>query len=83
MTLGRIDVSQIDTRELDAEHERDVYHAMVADLLASAHPHPVEHPTMMKQWTRARELLKNGPPPREDGAVGCDFSETPDRGAHL
>lgn len=41
--------------------ERDAYRAMVADLLASAHPHPVEHPTMTKQWARARELLKNGP----------------------
>ena len=41
--------------------ERDAYRAMLCDLLASAHPHPVEHPTMTKQWARARELLKNGP----------------------
>lgn len=43
--------------------ERDAYRSMLCDLLASAHPHPVEHPTMTKQWNRARELLKNGPTP--------------------
>lgn len=43
------------------ESERDAYRAMICDLLASAYPHPVEHPTMTKQWNRARELLKNGP----------------------
>ena len=47
------------TRALLAE--RDAYRAMLRDLLASAHPHPTEHPTMTKQWERARELLKNGP----------------------
>jgi len=52
-------------RALDMEHERDAYRAMVADLLASAYPHPIEHPTMTKQWARARALLKNGPTPRE------------------
>jgi hypothetical protein len=41
--------------------DRDAYRAMVCDLLASASPHPTEHPTMTKQWARARELLKNGP----------------------
>lgn len=41
--------------------ERDAYRAMVCDLVASASPHPVEHPTMSKQWGRARELLKNSP----------------------
>jgi hypothetical protein len=46
----------------EAQAERDAYRAMVCDLLASAHPHPTEHPTMTKQWARARELLKNGPP---------------------
>lgn len=43
------------------EKERDTYRAMICDLLASAHPHPKEHPTMTRQWARARELLKNGP----------------------
>ena len=43
------------------ETERDAYRSMLCDLLASAHPHPTEHPTMSKQWDRARELLKNGP----------------------
>ena len=42
------------------EAERDAYRAMVCDLLASASPHPTEHPTMSRQWARARELLKNG-----------------------
>lgn len=42
--------------------ERDAYRAMLCDLLASAHPHPAEHPTMTKQWGRARALLKDGPP---------------------
>lgn len=46
----------------EREHERDTYRAMVCDLLSSAHPHPKEHPTMTRQWDRARELLKNGPP---------------------
>jgi hypothetical protein len=41
--------------------ERDAYRSMLCDLLASAHLHPTEHPTMTKQWARARELLKNGP----------------------
>ena len=44
------------------EAERDAYRAMICDLLASAHPHPTEHPTMTKQWERARALLKDGPP---------------------
>lgn len=44
------------------EMERDVYRAMLCDVIASAHPYPKEHPTMTKQWARARELLKNGPP---------------------
>lgn len=41
--------------------ERDAYRAMICDLLASAVPHPVEHPTMTKQWARAKKLLKEGP----------------------
>jgi hypothetical protein len=40
--------------------ERDAYRTIVCNLLTSSHPHPVEHPTMTKQWARARELLKNG-----------------------
>lgn len=42
--------------------ERDAYRATVADLLASAHLYPVEHPAMTAQWDRARLLLKSGPP---------------------
>ncbi len=41
--------------------QRDAYRAMICDLLASASPHPTEHPTMTKQWDRARKLLKDGP----------------------
>jgi hypothetical protein len=37
--------------------ERDAYRDIVCDLLASAYPHPVEHPTMTKQWARAKALL--------------------------
>lgn len=51
--------------------ERDAYRAMIADLLASAHPHPTEHPTMTKQWARARELLKNGPGDKKLREPGC------------
>jgi hypothetical protein len=59
---GARDNLKVRSRELRAmESERDAYRAMVADLLASAYPHPIEHPTMTKQWARARELLKNGP----------------------
>lgn len=42
--------------------ERDAYRAMVCDLLASASPSERDHPSMSRQWARARELLKNGPP---------------------
>jgi len=48
---------------LAAEHERDAYRAMVADLLASAHPNRRDHPAMSKQWERAETLLRDGPPP--------------------
>jgi hypothetical protein len=44
-----------------AHAERDTYRSMLCDVIASAHPHPDEHPTMTKAWERARELLKNGP----------------------
>lgn len=44
----------------EVSSERDAYRAMVCDLLASARPHPIEHPTMTTQWARARELLKSG-----------------------
>jgi hypothetical protein len=48
-------------RERDAyEVERDAYRATVCDLLAAAHPHPTEHPTMAREWDRAREVLKTG-----------------------
>jgi len=58
----RAERSTLAARLAVLEHERDAYRSMVCDLLASAHPHPVEHPTMTRQWARARELLKNGPP---------------------
>jgi hypothetical protein len=51
--------------------ERDAYRAMVADLLASASPHPTEHPTMARQWKRARELLENGPSDTKKREPGC------------
>jgi hypothetical protein len=50
-------------KRLAAEHERDAYRAMVADLLASAHPNRRDHPAMSKQWERAETLLRDGPPP--------------------
>jgi hypothetical protein len=31
--------------------------AEIVNLLASAHPHPVEHPTMTAAWQRARAAL--------------------------
>lgn len=37
--------------------ERDAFRAMLVEILASAHPHPVEHPTMAAAWAKARELL--------------------------
>ena len=54
-------VAGLRIRERRALNERDAYRSMVCDLLASAHPHPTEHPTMTAQWKRARDLLKNGP----------------------
>lgn len=50
-----------------ATQERDAYRAMLCDVLASARPHPKEHPTMTKAWARATELLKNGPQRPPDG----------------
>ena len=48
-------------REVErVERERDAYRSMLCDLLASAHPHPKEHPTMTREWDRARHLLKTG-----------------------
>ncbi len=38
--------------------ERDQFRAMIVDLLASACPHPGEHPTMAQAWTKARALLQ-------------------------
>ncbi len=37
--------------------ERNALRAMVVELLASAYPHPVEHPTMTATWAKARALL--------------------------
>ena len=59
-------IAELERQLSDVPHqlaaiERDTYRAMLCDLLASAHPHPVDHPTMAKQWARARDLLKNGP----------------------
>jgi hypothetical protein len=47
--------------ETTVQAERDAYRAMVCDLLASAYPHPTEHPTMTAAWAKARALLKHGP----------------------
>jgi hypothetical protein len=33
------------------------FRAVIVDLLASAHPHPGEHPAMFAAWTRAKKLL--------------------------
>jgi hypothetical protein len=48
----------------------DMYRAMLCDLLASGHPHPTEHPTMARQWRRARRLLKFGSTLPEN-CTGC------------
>lgn len=37
--------------------ERDALLAVVQAMLASAHPHPVEHPTMTAAWARARRVV--------------------------
>lgn len=47
----------------EMERERDSYRAMLSDVIASAHPNERDHPSMSKQWARARELLKNGSSP--------------------
>jgi hypothetical protein len=52
------------------EAERDAHRSMLCDLLASAHPHPMEHPTMARQWRRARRLLRFGST-LPDGCAGC------------
>lgn len=58
--ITRANLGTLIDQTAKAEAERDAYRAMICDLLASAYPHPVEHPTMTKQWARARELLKSG-----------------------
>jgi hypothetical protein len=35
----------------------DAIKAGKADVLASAEPHPLEHPAMTKAWTKARDVL--------------------------
>lgn len=60
-TEAHAQVTRLASALAEAERGRDAYRAMVADLLASAHPYPTEHPTMAAQWKRARDLLKNGP----------------------
>lgn len=40
------------------ETEITELHGMLADVLRSAYPHPVEHPTMFKMWNRIRERLE-------------------------
>lgn len=63
----RVEVERWETRwSLDmgeAAHDRDAYRAMLCDVIASAEPNRRDHPTMFAAWARARELLKNGPPP--------------------
>ena len=44
--------------------ECDALREAIIDLLASAVPYPVEHPTMSAAWSRARELLQKYPPHR-------------------
>ena len=41
--------------------ERDAYREMIETLLKSAHPHPIEHPTMTRAWETARNLLDSPP----------------------
>lgn len=43
---------------LQIVEERDAFRAMVEELLKSAVPHPIEHPTMTRAWARARALLQ-------------------------
>lgn len=61
LEVGAKEIARLKEANSGLEIERDTYRAMICDLLASAYPHPVEHPTMTKQWNRARALLKDGP----------------------
>lgn len=45
-----------ETKELFSKRNKQLREAVV-DLLASAHPHPVEHPTMAAAWARATGTL--------------------------
>jgi hypothetical protein len=67
-------VTKLEGVSQQAETERDAYRAMLCDLLANAHPHPVEHPEMTRAWSRARELLKNGPPSVEKLETQATYS---------
>lgn len=61
VSSSREDVESLTAQIAALTADRDAYRAMICDLLASAVPHPVEHPTMTTQWNRARKLLKDGP----------------------
>lgn len=41
-----------------AEKQRDALHDACVAMLASAFPHPTEHPTMFKAWVAARAVIE-------------------------
>lgn len=49
---------------------------VIETLLASAHPHPTEHPTMTAAWAVGRAALTDTPPPDpRDAALGLAEAE--------
>lgn len=59
--MGKLDASEL--RAHRAERRARELEAGLREMLASAHPHPVEHPTMTAAWATARALLTTEPTP--------------------
>ena len=55
------EISKFAARAREESRERDAYRSMLCDLVASNRTHGPASCTMTRAWTRARELLKNGP----------------------
>lgn len=62
--IGRIDDSEIDLCAVestlrDMECERDYAREVIRKMIQSAHPCPVNNPSMHAAWAEAREMLKD------------------------
>lgn len=70
-TCSRQHVDDNDARDAAAvaATRGEQFRSMVVELLASAHPHPIEPPTMHAAWTKARRLLADNEEPDAGGKM--------------